>query len=92
MTEYIVIFWLPSDKVFNAKTFDSHKESLDFADRKKTKERCDVVVVKNVDGKYHLTDFGYSKVYVWQNRILNFLSVMLIAIISYLYYIFIHQK
>jgi hypothetical protein len=92
MTEYIVIFWVPSDRVFNSKSFESHEESIQFANRKQKSDRCDVVIVKSINGKYHLTDFGYSKVYVWQNRIFNLLSVMLIAIISYLYYKFFTKK
>ena len=92
MIEYVVVYWMPSEKVFSYKSFDSEAESLNFARQKKTKDRNDVVVVKNVDGKYHLLNFGYSTIYMWQNRILNILSIMLVAIISYLYYKFVHKK
>jgi hypothetical protein len=92
MTEFVVVYWTPSDKVFNYEVFNSENEAFEFARRKKKKGLHDVIVVKNIDGKYHLLDFGYSTIFIWQNRILNFLSFMLIAIISYLYYKFVHNK
>jgi hypothetical protein len=91
MVEYIVVYWTPSEKVFNYKHFEGHENSVGYA-RQKKKERFDVIIVKNINGKYHLMDYEYSTIYTWQNRILNFLSIMLVAIISYLYFKFFHQK
>jgi hypothetical protein len=76
------------DTPYYTNTFDN---SVSFATDKK-KERFDVIIVKNINGKYHLIDYGYSTIYVWQNRILNFLSFMIVAIISYLYFKFVNKK
>lgn len=92
MTEYVVVYWMPSEKVFSYKIFEDKAQSFEFATQRKTENRNDVIVVKNVNGKYHLMNFGYSTIYVWQNRILNFLAIMLVAIISYLYFKFVHKK
>ena len=91
MIEYIVVYWKPSEKVFNYKHFEEFDNSVSFATEKK-KERFDVIIVKNIDGKYHLMDYGYSTIYNLQNRILNFLSIMIVAIISYLYFKFLNKK
>ena len=92
MTEYMVIFWLSSDKNFEFRGFPNYEESVAFAKEKKRNSNLDVIIVKRNDSKYQLMDFGYSTVYKWQNRILNFLSIMIVAIISYLYFKFVNKK
>ena len=92
MTEYIVIYWISSERNFEYQSFSNYDNSVGFAKGKKRSRKYDVIIVKKSENKYQLMDFGYSTIYVWQNRILNFLSIMLVGIISYLYYKFIHKK
>ena len=92
MTDQVVIFWVISDSNFETMGFNNIEDAIGFAKDKNKNGYYDVIIVKKSGKKYQLVDYGYSTIYKWQNRIFNLLSIMLVAIISYLYFKFVHKK
>lgn len=91
MTNYVVVFWSPSDNVFSYSGFDDYGSAIRYAQEQKQLQRKDVIVLKKVGTRYQLLKFGYSRVYSIQNKVLNFIAVMIVAIICYLYYKYLKQ-
>jgi hypothetical protein len=91
MTNYFVVFWSPSDNVFSYQGFEDYGSAIRFAQEKKQIGRKEVILLRKVGSKFELMDFGYSKIYSIQNKVLNILAITIIAIICYLYYKYLKQ-